>query len=315
MDYLWICVSLILIMLASDKLIDAAASIALKLKVPKILVALTIMSFGTCMPELSISFSSMLSGNASISLANVIGSCVVNVFLVIGIAALIRPIEMKDGTVKSELPLLLLTTSVFCILLANRLLSNETFKFLYRIDGILILLVFLMFIVYLRKLIVNNDKRKERGTPKYNLVVSILLCLLTLVVIYFASELLVKSAVNVADSFGISEKVITMVVIVIGTCLPELIVTVTAALKKEFDMAIGNIIGTNIFNICVVLGLPLAIFGKLQIVDFDFIDIFAVFFATILLYGFSKSSKSLSKIEGVLLLSMFIVYYFFVIFL
>ena len=311
MDYLWICISLVVIMLASDKLVDAAASIALRLKVPKILVALTIMSFGTCMPELSISISSMASGNGSIALANVIGSCVINIVFVVGITCLIRPIKIKDNTIKSELPLLLLATSVFAILLANRIFVDSPTKYLQRIDGILLLTIFIMFIVYLYRL--SKKQNRERGKPKYNLIVSILILIACLVAIYFTSQLLVNSAVNVAGAFGVTEKVITMVVIVIGTSLPELIMTITAARKKEYEMAIGNIVGTNIFNICVVLGLPLAIFGQLEIVGFNIIDILAILFATLLLYLFSKSEKELSKAEGWIFILLFIVYYFFVI--
>lgn len=312
MDIIWLIVGLFLIIAASDILVDAVSSIAIKLKIPKTLIALTVVAFGTCMPEFAISFSSIASNNGSVALANVIGSCIINIVLIIGIASITHPIKIRNETVKKELPILLIITAIFSLVLINRLRYDV--PFLNRIDGIILLSSFLIFIYYLITVFRKKNQELNEEQPKYELKKAVIYITISLILIIISSELLVNSAVNLATDLGVSQKIITMIVIIIGTSLPELVMTITAAKKNEFELAIGNIIGTNIFNISVVLGLPLVIFGKVQILDFSIIDVLIVFIAALFLYIFSKSEKILSRIEGVFLVLIFIAYYGYILF-
>ena len=300
---------LLLIVKAADVLVTAASSLALRFKVPKMLVALTIMAFGTCAPEVAISFQSVQNGDGQIAFANVIGSTIVNVFLIIGMAALIRPIKVKHATIKKELPILLLVTSVFSILMLDRLFDPFTRNVFSRPDGIVLLLFFSVFVLYLIGLLHKGADETNTDEIKYGSFMSILLIILSLLVTVFSSDLIVNNAVALAEKLNISEKIITMIIIVIGTSLPELVMTVTSARKGEFDMAIGNIVGTNIFNICVVLGLPVAIYGNVGLGDFNFVDIFVVFLSSLCLYLFAKSEKVVSRKEAFIMICIFILYY------
>lgn len=300
---------LFLIVKAADVLVTAASSLALRFKVPKMLVALTIMAFGTCAPEVAISFQSVQSGDGQIAFANVIGSTIVNVFLIIGMAALIRPIKVKHATIKKELPILLLITSVFSILMLDRLFDPFTRNVFSRPDGLVLLLFFSVFVLYLVGLLHKGSDEDNSDQIKYGSVMSFLLIILALLVTIFSSDLIVNNAVSLANKFNISEKIITMIVIVIGTSLPELVMTVTSARKGEFDMAVGNIIGTNIFNICVVLGLPVVIYGNVGLGGFNFIDIFVVFLSSLCLYMFARSERIISRKEAFIMICIFIIYY------
>lgn len=300
---------LILIVKAADVLVTASSSLALRFNVPKMLVALTIMAFGTCAPEVAISFQSVQNGDGQIAFANVIGSCIVNVFLIIGVAALIRPIKVKHATIKKELPILFLITTVFAVLMLDRLFDPFTRNVFSRPDGLVLLLFFGVFVSYLVGLLRKGGVNKGDEGIKYGAFMSILLIILSLLVTIFSSDLIVENAVALANELNISKKIITMVIIVIGTSLPELVMTVTSARKGEFDMAVGNIIGTNIFNICVVLGLPVAIYGNVGLGGFNFVDIFVVFLSSLCLYLFAKSEKVVSRKEAFIMICIFILYY------
>ena len=162
MEYLLLIFSMLVIIKASDILVDAAVSIAQRLKVPKILIALTIVAFSTCAPELAVSFTSIISKNGTIAFANVIGSCIVNVLLVIGISSMIKPIKVKDNTIKKELPLLLLITLAFCVTLLEGIASPNANNIFSRSRGILFIALFSLFIIYIVQLVRRRNKTKRR---------------------------------------------------------------------------------------------------------------------------------------------------------
>lgn len=309
LEIVLLLIGFVLIVKASDVLIDCASSIALLCKVPKMLIALTIVSFGTCAPEVAISFNSVAANNGSMALANVIGSCIVNILLIIGIAAIVNPIRVKNSTVKKELPILFLITSIFFVLLMDRLFNPNTPTSFSRFDGAVLILSFGIFVYYLIRLLKNKKQDQGGVEKKYNLPVALILFVISTIVIIYSSDLIVDNALSLAERIHVSPKIITMIAVVVGTSLPELVMTVTSAKRGEFDMAIGNIIGTNIFNICIVLGLPILIYGDLELVDFNFIDIFVVLLSSFLLYLFARSEKEISKKEGIIMLVVFCCYY------
>ena len=295
---------LVALILSSDLFVDASSSLAIKLKVPKMLIALTIAAFGTCAPELAISFNSISSGNSDMTIANVVGSCIVNILLIVGLAAIVKPIKVKERTIKKELPILVFVTLAFFVLLSDSLFSRNKLNGLSRVDALMLMLWFGFFIYYIIS-IVRKNKKDYEDEAKYSLIESIAYIAITLIIIVFASEVVVDNAVLVAEKIGISQKIITMTAIVIGTSLPELTMTVGSARKGEFDMAVGNIIGTNIFNICVVLGLPTLIYGG----AFNLVDTGVVLIAAVMFYLFGRSDKELTRREGILMVIVFLVYY------
>ena len=310
LEVIFLLLGFIIIIKSSDILVDCASSLAIRCNIPKMFIALTIVAFGTCAPEVAISFQSVSAGNGTIAFANVIGSCIVNTFLIIGLAAIIRPIRVKHATIKKELPILLIITTGFVVLMLDSVFNPLTPNTFSRADGIILILLFLMFVSYIVQLLKKKDMDTEKIEPKYKNIFLILFLLIgSILCISLSSDVIVNSATALAKKLNVSEKVITMIVVVIGTSLPEMFMTITSARKKEFDMAIGNIIGTNIFNICIVLGLPIVIFGDLVLENFNLIDIITVFLTSFLLYIFARSEKEVSKKEGILMVAIFIAYY------
>ena len=308
MEYLLLLIGFVLIVKFSDILVDGACSIANNFKIPKMVIALTIVAFGTCAPEIAISFNSIMSNNGSMAIANVVGSCIINTLMIIGLAAIINPIKVKNDTINKEMPLLCLITLIFSILVLDSKVVSFLPNVITRLDGFILLLLFAIFVYYLYN-IVKTNKNKNREKPAYSMFKSIVMIIVSIIIIAFSSDLIVDNAVVIAESLGISQKVITMVIIVIGTSLPELTMTVRCAKKHEFDIALGNIIGTNIFNICIVLGLPVAIFGNVRIVDFGIVDFIILVSSSIILYIFARTDKELNKTEGIVMFLIFICYY------
>jgi len=305
---------LILLIMVSDVFVDAASSLAVRLKVPKMLIALTIAAFGTCAPELAISFNSISEGNVDMTMANVIGSCIVNILLIVGVAAIVRPINVKDRVVKKELPLLLVITLAFAVLMSDSLFEIGTINGLKRPDAIILICLFVVFILYILRVVRRNKNEDVEEECQYSLKTSIILIVICLIIITLASDVVVDSAVYIAEMFGISQKIISMTIIVIGTSLPELTMTVSSARKGEFDMAVGNIIGTNIFNMCIVLGLPIAIYGVAESDAFNLVDNFMVFISSVFFFIFGINDRKLSRREGVFMVLVFVTYYLYMMF-
>ena len=315
MEYVLLLISLIVIVKAADVLVDASVSIAEKLGLPKILIALTIMAFSTCAPELAVSFTSISAGNGTIAFSNVVGSCIINILLVIGIAAVINPIRVKDSTIKKELPLLMLITLAFASTMLEGIASPKAAGIFSRSKGFLFVCLFSLFLLYIAQLVKKRQKTDTEIESKYTIKKAIIYFIISIIAIIISSDLLVENATLVADKLGISQKLITMVVIVIGTSLPELVMTSLAAKKNEHEMAIGNIIGTNIFNICIVLGLPITMLGDVQIIGFNVIDIAFIAIAAIMLFIFANNGRRVSRREGIVMIGTFIAYYTYLILL
>lgn len=310
-------IGFVIIIKSSDVLVDAASSLALKLKIPKMLIALTIVSFGTCAPEVAISFQSVQAGDGAMAFANVIGSCIVNVFLIIGLASFIRPIKVRFAAIKKELPLLSLVTSVFAILMLDSLFNPFTKNTFSRADALVLIILFCIFVLYLIQMLFrknNSNTESEEMQIKYSPLVACILLVVSIILIAYSSDLIVNNAKEIAHSLGISEKIITMFVIVVGTSLPEMIMTITSAKKNEFDMAIGNIIGTNIFNVCIVLGLPILFYGDIVLTGFGLVDITMVFLSSTLLFLFARSERTVNRKEAIVMLGIFIFYYIYLLF-
>ncbi len=312
LNLIMLVIGLVALVKASDVFVDAASSFATRMRVPKMLVALTIAAFGTCAPELAISFTSIATKNVDMTLANVIGSCIVNILLIVGIATIVKPIEVKEQTVKRELPLLVLVSAAFFFVLNDSVFFGRN-NGLGRWDAVVLLALFGLFMLYIFFAVhVKKVRRGRLPKTKYTTGYSIVYIILSLITIALAANIVVDNAVAVAGEIGISQKIIAMTAIVIGTSLPELTMTVGASKKGEFDLAVGNIIGTNIFNICIVLGLPTLIFGGYESGSFGIVDTLVVLIAAITYYVFGRSNKKLTRKEGVFMVMLFVAYYVYI---
>lgn len=312
LNLVMLIIGLVALVKASDVFVDAASSFATRMRVPKMLVALTIAAFGTCAPELAISFTSIATKNVDMTLANVIGSCIVNILLIVGVATIVKPIEVKEQTVKRELPLLVLVSAAFFFVLNDSIFFGRN-NGLGRWDAVVLLALFGLFMLYIFFAVhVKKVRRGRLPKTKYTTGYSLVYIVLSLITIALAANIAVDNAVAVAGEIGISQKIIAMTVIVIGTSLPELTMTVGAAKKGEFDLAVGNIIGTNIFNICIVLGLPTLIFGGFESGAFGIVDTLVVLLAAVAYYIFGRSNKRLTRKEGIFMVMLFAAYYVYV---
>ena len=294
----------------ADWLVEGASSVASNFKVSKLLIGLTIVAFGTGAPELAVSFSSLISGSTDILLGNVIGSNIINVLLLIGVAAIIHPIRVKKDTVSKELPLLLLISTALIVLILDTSLTEALSNVFSRSDAIVCLLLFGIFLYYLISLARKNKKEARKiEKPKYKLGKSFLLVIIGLISVVAGSQLVVNSASFIATAIGISERVISLSIVALGTSLPELVTTITAAKKGESDLLVGNIVGSNIFNICIVLALPVAISGAITPENFKALDLVMLAGSTLLVCVLARRDHKISRLEGILMLSIFTAYY------
>lgn len=306
-----VVIGFFLLIKGADLFVDGISSTSINLKIPKLIISLTIVAFGTSAPELFISFQGLIEGNNDVVLANVIGSTIVNSMLVIGVAALIKPIKIKNETIKKQLPLHLIMIIVFAVLLLDQTFNN-TINTISRSDGIILFIIFIIFLIYIYNFNKNQTPIKEilsKDKAKWKLPKSIIISIIGLVGIAFGSNLAVDNCINIAHTLNISEKLITMIILVIGTSTPEIVMGITSSKKGEFDIILGNIIGTNLFNIGFVLGLPVMIFGNVVSYSFNIIDMFLIIVAGIVLYIFAKDDKKIDKREGIIMISIFLIYY------
>ncbi|MBQ3445384.1 calcium/sodium antiporter [Candidatus Saccharibacteria bacterium] len=299
----------------ADWLVDGASSVASNFKVSKQVIGLTIVAFGTGAPEFAVSISSMLSGNTDMLLGNVLGSNIINILLLIGVAALISPIKINRSTISKELPLLLLTSIGLVFLFLDASISGSSNNLITRGDGLVLILFFAIFLYYILAMIRRSrSEAKVIEKPKWKLPLSFLFVILGLVGVVAGSQFVVSSASFLASVIGISDRIIALTVVAFGTSLPELVTTITAARRHENELLVGNIIGSNIFNICIVLGLPVAIFGAVEPKSFEMLDVIMMVASAALLWFVARKGSPISKKEGAIMLLVFAGYYGFIIY-
>lgn len=308
---IFLILGLIFIIKGADIFVDGIASIARYLKVSTFVIALTVVAFGTSAPELAISFTGIINGNDNLVFANVVGSSIVNILLILGIASLIHPIKVKNATVKKEIPMMVLMYSVLVFLYMDNIFIPNASKSLTRADGAILLLFFAVFIYYLFTIIKNSRENfdEKNNKPAFGKFESVAYSVIGLVMIILGSNLIVDNSVLIAESLNVSEKIISMTIVTIGTSLPEIIMSVVSVKKNEFDFTLGNIIGTNIFNIGVVLGLPILTCGAIHPTTFNIVDMAVLLLSAILLLLFASNDRNISRKEGIIFLVVFLLYY------
>ena len=307
-QFLILIFGFVLLIKGADIFVDGASNIALNFKVSKMLIGLTIVAFGTSAPEFAVSIQAMLSNNGEIVLGNVIGSNILNILLILGVSSLICNLTVKSATVKKEIPLTILLTVGLSVLLMDNLFDNSMINMLSRSDGIILLLFFAIFIYYLFS-VMKNKKNYDNEEAKYTLGKSFLFTIIGIISVIFGSDLVVSSATSIARSLSVSDRIISLTIIALGTSLPELVTSIVSAKKGEKDLLIGNIIGSNLFNIGIVLALPVSIFGSIVPIVFNYYDLIVVTLSSLMLYGFVLKNYTLDKKSGIIMLITFLVYY------
>ncbi|WP_252312450.1 calcium/sodium antiporter [Sinobaca sp. H24] len=314
MTYVLLLVGFALLIKGADYFVKGASRIAENLQVSPLLVGLTIVAFGTSSPEATVSITAALEDNAGVALGNVVGSNIFNITFVIGLTALIAPLKVEAETIRKEIPFTLLAGIALLILMSDAVLQTASTNIITRSDGFVLLLFFAVFLYYIFE-VARRDRSAQTAQETTDGKVwgkYIFLTILGLAAIIFGGDLVVGSASEIAVSFGMSTTLVGLTIVAIGTSLPELITSVTAALKKEGGIAIGNIVGSNIFNIFFVLGAASAV-SPLAVDSKVFFDIILMIILTVVLLVFSRTSYTIGRKEGVTLAVAYILYMIYII--
>ena len=304
---LFILLGFVLLIKGADILVNGSSAIAKKLRISEIVIGLTIVSIGTSMPELFVSTTSALQGASDISVGNVIGSNICNLLLILGLSSLIHPVKFHKQTKLIENPMSIILTLIF-VLMCN---INQDIS---RIEGIILLIFFIAFLIYT---IVIGKKTKDEAileisleeAKKISVVKNLVLIILGIAGLKIGGDLVVENAKLVATALNISEKIIGLTIVAIGTSLPELVTSLTAAIKGESDIAIGNIIGSNIFNLLFIIGVSAVITPITYNISYNF-DVIILFVAMILMciFPFIKPKDEMSRSNGLIYTLIYIIY-------
>ncbi|HEX9253066.1 MAG TPA: calcium/sodium antiporter [Ignavibacteriaceae bacterium] len=305
---LYLVGGLIMLFIGAEGLIRGSSNLALKIGITPLVVGLTVVAFGTSTPELVVSLKAALLGNSSISLGNVVGSNIANIALILGVAALIRPLDVHANVIRREIPIMI----VISLLLLLILIDGE----IGFIDGLMFVIGLIVYLI-INVIMARKEKNpevdaefKEGLKSKIGIPVSIVLMIAGLGLLILGANLFVQSAVAIAKIFNVSDAIIGLTIVAVGTSLPELITSIVASYKKEADIAIGNVVGSNIFNILGILGIT-AIIIPISSVGISYFDLGVMLFAAIILLPLSRTGFSISRLEGALLLAGYAIYIYY----
>ena len=301
---------LALILLGANALTDGAAAVAKKFRISDLVIGLTIVAFGTSAPELVISVMSALGGSADMAIGNVVGSNIFNVLMIIGVTAMVLPIKVGESTMSKEIPLVILSSIVLAVMANDVLLDGGISNIISRIDGLILLGFFLIFLRYTFAIARNGgDETEGEKIKEMPIWKSVLFIVGGLAGLVFGGQLFVDGASGIATTLGVSESTIGLTIVAGGTSLPELATSVTAALKKNSGIAIGNVIGSNLFNIFFVLGCSATI-SPLPMGGINNIDMLVLIGSAFLFWmvGWFFKKRTITRVEGALLVVCYVVY-------
>ena len=300
LNILYIIIGLLLLVKGADYLVDGSVAIARWAKLSSMVIGLTIVGFGTSTPELLVSIQAALDGNSGIAIGNVVGSNIADIALILGVAAIVRPLPTTRETLRTDLPFMILA----CLLFVGIAMTGT----IGRLPGLLLFLILVVYITWQIRQSKKNCQKEEIEKPKMSLPKAFLLVTVAFVALVFGADLLVDSASRIAAELGVSDRVIGLTIVAVGTSLPELFASVVASYKGEADIAIGNIIGSVSFNILCVVGLSATI-SPIQDTWQDFIVDYSVMTGVgILLWILLRTEYRLSRWEGILLTAIFIAF-------
>ncbi len=299
MNYLLFIVGLVFLIKGADFFVEGSSKIAERLKIPKLIIGLTIVAFGTSAPEAAVSILASIKGQNDIAIANVIGSNVFNLLATVGIVSIIRPMGVHKSVIIKELPFAILACFMLFVLSFDNIFNQQTVDLLDRADGLILLMVFGIFIYSLIIFALNSQKAPDREASNQRIPIAINLVKTVggLVCIILGGRVVVDNAVSIAQSLNISESIIGLTIVAAGTSLPELVTSLVAIKKGESDIALGNVVGSNIFNIFFVLGISAAI-APLPVSGYVFYDVIIMTVVSIISYIFAATNQVINRKEG-----------------
>lgn len=302
----FLIVGFVLLIKGADSFVDGSSSIAKRFHVPSIIIGLTIVAMGTSLPETAVSVTASVSNNNALAISNAVGSNIFNLMMVIGVCALLTPVAVQRDVVRRDIPF-----SVFCaiLLLVLGYLGNMT---LGHLDGALMIVLFAGFIFYMIFKALSASKTGDASEEAEDVKImsvpgSLIYIVLGGVGIALGGDVVVKSASNIAVTFGMSQTLVGLTIVSVGTSLPELVTSVVAARKNEIDMALGNAIGSNVFNILMVLGIASAI-SPIAFLTENIIDIGVLLGFSLLVWLFAATKKRIDKLEGLIMATLYVAY-------
>lgn len=296
----------------ADILVDGSASLAKKFGLSSLLIGLTIIAFGTSAPELIVNIFSSISGSSDIGMGNIIGSNISNILLILGVAAIICNLKVDDSIVKKQIPFSILSVVALFVLINSVLFNGFGWNGLSRSGGLILILFFIIFIYYTFSISRENEKDfedvKEMKSSK-----AIIFIILGIIALFIGGKMIVDNSVSLALKWGLSESFVGLTIVALGTSLPELAASIVAARKNQIQMAVGNVIGSNIFNLLLVLGLS-AVIRPIEYNPAMNFDILFLVFVSTLLFGLIYMGKKLyfTKKEGYILVFLYLVYIVFI---
>lgn len=302
-------VGLVLILSGANFLTDGAAALAKRFNISSLVIGLTIVAFGTSAPELTVSVVSAINGSAELAIGNVVGSNIFNILMIVGVTAVVAPIRITRGTLTKEIPLAILSSVVVLICANDLFLGTGTENVINRADGLLMLCFFLIFLGYTFAIAHNysdEESAEIKSLPVWRCVVYIIGGLAALI---FGGRLFVDGSSEIARSLGVGESIIGLTLVAMGTSLPELATSVVAALKKNPEIAIGNVIGSNLFNVFFVLGASAAI-SPLPLGGITNFDLLYLLGASVLMFFVGKYHKErmITRAEGIVMILAYVIY-------
>jgi len=316
LTYLLFIIGFVLLIKGADFLVDGASAIARRFEISDLVIGLTVVAFGTSTPELFVNIIASAKGNTDIAIGNVLGSNIANVFLILGVSSLIYPLSVTKGTVWKEIPLSLLAAIVLGFMANDHLIDNSNFSSLTRIDGLIFLCFFTIFLYYSYSIAREIDGMEQLvQVEQQTLAKSLLWVCVGLVGLTLGGKWIVDGAIVITQNLGMSESLIGLTVVAVGTSLPELATSAVAAYRRNVEIAVGNVVGSNIFNVFFVLGIS-SILKPLPFQARNNLDIGVVILSSLLLFLFMFTGKkrSLDRWEGAVFLVLYAAYIVFLIF-
>lgn len=309
LQFLFIVIGVALVLWGADRLTEGASSLARRMNVPEIVIGLTIVAAGTSAPELFVSLVSALKGTPDLAVGNVVGSNIFNALLIVGVSAMVAPMVISKSTVKKDIPFAVMASVLLLVLCMDSWQSlSISGNHISRIDGIVLLAAFSIFMVYTFRVAKNGTAVEASEEQKnVNPWLSAFFVVLGLGCLIFGSNLFVDAASNVATTLGVSESVIGLTIVAGGTSLPELATSVVAARKGQSAIAIGNVIGSNVFNILLILGAT-AVISPMQIGGITLIDLGLALLSVVIVWFFSFTKYTVARWEGGVLTAIFLIY-------
>lgn len=298
MEYLLLLIGFVLLIKGADFFVDGSSSLARIMKVPSVIIGLTIVAMGTSAPEASVSINAALAGSNDIAISNVIGSNLFNGLVVVGVCAFMAGFKTNPEILKRDMPLNIIVTAILCIMLLDRHIN--------RIEGIILLICMA---VYIATMVISALKSRETADECkiLSLPKSLIFIIGGLIAVIFGGTLVVDNACLIAKDFGVSENFIGLTIIAIGTSLPELVTSITATRKGDSGLALGNAIGSNLFNILFILGMSATI-CPLNVLSESIIDCIILLVSAVILYVFARTKKTMNRWEGIVCVFLYVGY-------